>query len=498
MTSSVQPPRSLETFPEFVASRVNDGARFAGLFASAQGDDTRLLVALVENGTINTEEAIVPATKPTYASLSQLVPSATWYEREIHDLFGLVATDGIDLDPLVFAFPPGSPRPRPGSGRTLSRVDPDLTPLHAHVRGEGVFTIPYGPVRSGVFEAVEYVVETPGEDIPYLRTRIFYKHRGVEMRFEGASIDDGVLVAERCEGVASVAHALAYCEAVERIAGVEISRGASLIRVIHAELERIANHLDSIIRHTEAAGQAVAYARFSLHKEHVQRLRARLCASRFGRGVVVPGGVRGPLQLGPAPLLDAVTDFEDALKPDLALLMSTPSFLDRLRATGILSARTAQRYGALGPLGRASGQNDDVRFTRPYAAYAHLGHQPSAPRNGGDALARQQVRLDEITESLHLIRQATIQLDEGVVPRDAGWRVPVGTPSGEAFGWSESPQGELLYLVTIRDGRLQRVKPRSASFHNLALFAATFPKNILTDFAFIEASFGLSIAGAAS
>jgi Ni,Fe-hydrogenase III large subunit len=70
--------------------------------------------------------------------------------------------------------------------------------------------------------------------------------------------------------------------------------------------------------------------------------------------------------------------------------------------------------------------------------------------------------------------------------------------SGEAFGWAEASQGELLYLVELQEGLLVRVKPRSASFHNLALFPAAFPKDILTDFAFIEASFGLSIAGVAS
>ena len=134
--------------------------------------------------------------------------------------------------------------------------------------------MPYGPVRSGVFESIEYLVETPGEDIPHLRTRVFHKHRGVEIRFEGMSIAGGVLMAERTEGVASVAHAMAYCQAVERIAEVEVTMEAGVVRVIHAELERIANHLDSTIRHTEAAGQAVAYARLSLHKERVQRLRA--------------------------------------------------------------------------------------------------------------------------------------------------------------------------------------------------------------------------------
>jgi Ni,Fe-hydrogenase III large subunit len=349
-----------------------------------------------------------------------------------------------------------------------------------------------------VFESIEYSIETPGEDIPYLHTRPFYKHRGVELRFEGMGVDDGALLSERCEGVASVSHAIAFCEAVERIGGDTIPPQAGLVRVLHAELERVANHLDSTIRHTEAAGQAVAYARLSLHKERVQRLRSDLCGSRFGRGVVVPGGVAGPTALRSAELLAAIDRMEAAVRADMRLLLATPSFVDRLRATGVISPETAFRFGTLGPVGRGSGLTEDVRFERPSAAYERLGHRLPEPRDEGDALARQRVRLDEIWGAFHLIRQAADALDKLGEPEHGLWRAPIEPASGEAFGWSEAPQGEVLYLVELRDGLIVRAKPRSASFHNLALFPSAFPNDILTDFAFIEASFGLSIAGVAS
>jgi Ni,Fe-hydrogenase III large subunit len=309
---------------------------------------------------------------------------------------------------------------------------------------------------------------------------------------------DGVLLAERCEGVATVAHATAFCGAVERIGDVEIPVQSGLVRVLHAELERVANHLDSTIRHTEAAGQAVAYARLSLHKERVQRLRGRLCGSRFGRGVVVPGGVSGPPALRAGELLAAVDALETAIRSDMRLLLATPSFVDRLRATGVLSPELAARYAALGPVGRGSGQTEDARFARPSAAYGRLGHQLLEPRGEGDALARQRVRCDEISGAFHLIRQAADLLDQLGPPRGDAWHVPLEPASGEALGWAEAPQGEVLYMVELRQGLLVRVKPRSASFHNLALFPVAFPNDILTDFAFIEASFGLSIAGVAN
>lgn len=489
---------AVRAFSEDVLGRVASGARFCELFASAEAGGARLVAVLADGGALDSETVVVPDEEGQFPSLTPRLPAAAWYEREIHDLFGMEPVGHGRLDPLILPLAAGSPRPRPGSGKPLDPVEIDVSPLPAHLRGEGVFTIPYGPVRSGVFESIEYLVETPGEDIPHLRTRVFHKHRGVEIRFEGMDVEAGALLAERCEGVASVAHAIAYCGAIERLAGVEVPEAAGLVRVIHAELERVANHLESVIRHAEAAGQAVAYARLTLHKERVQRLRARLCGSRFGRGVVIPGGVSGAPQLGAGDLFAAIDQIDGPARGDLRLLMATPSFVDRLRGTGVIPPELAQQYAAIGPVGRGSGQMEDVRFARPYAAYGRLGHQLLEPRLEGDALARQRVRLDEIAGAFHLIRQAVDRLDQ--VTRGApGWTVPFDISlSGQALGWAEAPQGEVLYYVASEEGRLVRVKPRSASFHNLGLFHAAFPKDVLTDFAFIEASFGLSIAGVAS
>ncbi len=100
-----------------------------------------------------------------------------------------------------------------------------------------------------------------------------------------------------------MAHALAYCHAVEQIAGCRPPRAAQLVRVLHAELERVANHLDVAVRLADAAGLAVATARFGWHKERVLRLIGQLCGSRYGRGVVIPGGVSGLPHASPAEIL---------------------------------------------------------------------------------------------------------------------------------------------------------------------------------------------------
>ena len=190
-----------------------------------------------------------------------------------------------------------------------------------------------------------------------------------------------MLLAERAEGIASVAHALAYCHALEAIAGCQVPREAALVRVVHAELERIANHLDVAMRLADAAGLAVATARFALHKERVMRVVSGLCGSRFGRGVVVPGGVcGGPRGQAPDRILAEIGRLEKEVTADAELLMGTSSFLDRLRGTGPLAPDRAREHGALGPIGKASGYADDARLARPYDAYPLLGPTVSPPR----------------------------------------------------------------------------------------------------------------------
>ena len=454
-------------------AQVAAGDRFAGLFATRTGDLVTLSAHVATAGEVGTLDVTLPPGAAGYPALTPRLGAAFWYERVIHDRFGLVPEGHPRLAPLIRA---GFPLPR-------------------HVEGYGMFTIPHGPVRSGVMESIEYLVETPGEAIPHLNMRVFYKHRGVESGFTGLTLSDGVLLAERTEGIASVAHALAFCHAAERIAGCEVSPAAGLVRVLHAELERIANHLDVAVRLADAAGLAVATARMALHKERVMRLVSRMCGSRFGRGVVVPGGVTALPRLSPAELSAELGQLSGPIAADAAALMATSSFLDRLRGTGPLTPARAREHGALGPVGKAAGFADDDRLARPYDAYPSLGLAPGRAHSAGDALARLRVRWEEVDVSFGLLRRAA---DDLCAERAADQLLVSCEPAdGRALGWAEAPQGEVLYDVSLREGRIASCHPRSASFHNLVLMHEVFAGDILTDFPFIEASFGLSVAGVA-
>jgi Ni,Fe-hydrogenase III large subunit len=474
------------------------GARFAGLVGDGDIAGGLTLHALMSGqAAVDSIDVWLPPGTGRYPSLTPEVPAAFWYERAIHDLYGVVPDGHPRPDPLVLPYrghgDVAGALPNPGGRSHPARVDPDERALPSHVMGPGLFSIPHGPVRSGVCESVEYVVETPGEDIPHVNVRPHFKHRGLEVGFETADPIEAVLLAERVEGIATVAHALAYSHAVEQLSGVQPPLAAQLVRVLHAELERIANHLDVVMRLSDAAGLAVATARFGAHKENVLRLISALCGNRFGRGVIAPGGVRTLPGLPTGEMRARLARLRRGIDGDAHALMQTPSFLDRLRGTGPLADDFARAYGLLGPVGRASGETDDARWQRPYDAYPKLLRSTGTRYFDGDAMARLRVRWDEIAESFELLSQ-TVELLEDTASGEI--RVPVDVAPGQAVGWAEAPQGEVLYLIRIaRDGRLARCAPRSASFHNLAVFARTFHGDILTDFPFIEASFGLSIAG---
>lgn len=501
-TATVVRDLDVGTWRSEVCDRFAAGARLAGLYATHRPDGAQLHALLATDIGIDCLRARLvadPDGAMFYDSLTPAVPPAFWYERALHDLSGVVPVGHPRLDPLLLPLSPGQAHPRPGHPETQAHhaaAHDDAADGRgpADVSGHGVFTLPLGPVRSGVFESIEFLIETPGEEIPHLNIRPHYKHRGIARRFDGVSLDDGVLVAERVEGVASVAHALAFAHAAETLADTVPPPRARLVRVLHAELERIANHLDVVMRLCDAAGLAVATSRFSWHKEEVMRLVSALSGNRFGRNVVVVGGVRAEPGLDPGAIAERIGLIAKRIRADRRAVMDSASFLDRLRGTGPLDPTLAASHGALGPIGRASGVAEDVRVQRGYDAYPELTPFPVAGSTAGDVMARLRVRWDEVDTSVTLSTEVCQLLARSAA---GPFCVPVRPADGFAAGWAEAPQGEVLYGLEVHEGRVGRCFARSASLHNMVLFHDVFHGDVFTDFPFIEASFGLSYAAVA-
>jgi Ni,Fe-hydrogenase III large subunit len=458
-------------FHDAVRELRDAGARFITLFL-AETPGLALTAVFAFRGELVLLQAAADGGLVAYREMGDWWPATAWAEREL-----------LERDRRVSGV-------RPLAGRRLTQPDPDL--IDRSVTGLDVFTIPYGPVRSGIFEAIQFQIETGGEDVPRVQTRPFFKHRGIESRFTGLAPGAGVELAERVAGIASNAYACAFSHAVERALSVTPPLRAQGWRAVYCELERMACHLDVIAKEAETTALYVGQARFQILKEHVQRLRARLTGSRFGRGAVIPGGVRTEGKMSLDELSAELESIERDLRRDRRLFLGTASMTDRLIGAGYLDRDVIEEHCAVGPLARGSGPSTDARHERPYDAYARLGVHVVAHR-GGDAMARVNVRFGELFESLRLVRQAVEQLRR----HEGELLAPLPTGSGgTACGWAEAPQGELLFWVEIRNGLMHRVHIASPSLRNWALFDHAFPTDVLTDFAFIEHSFGLTPAGA--
>ncbi len=423
-------------------------------------------------------------------SLAMISPLLGWYEREMQDLFGLRFAGHPEPHPLVLhegarpPLPPLDPRYQPAKPMPFESAPWVLPAIH----GEDIQWLPFGPVRADVLESAQIGFLYIGEGILHCHPRLFFKHRGMEKRFEGLRPEMGVILAERVSGVDSVAHALAYCQAVEGACECAAPARARYLRVLLAEMERLYNHLHYLGHLCHTTTLKVGEAEGKWLEERCKQLNARLTGSRFLRSVLIPGGLRRDLKVDG--LLDQVNALKLQIKAYTGLLETTNSHLDRLITTGELPSQTAFDQGASGPIKRASGIDRDLRRDHPYAAYAELAVNV-AVRKEGDAHARAQVRIGEIESSLRIIENVLAALPDGPIQAEC-----ITRPGREGLGWTESSRGSIYYAVHLdQSGRFARVKIKSPSFSNWRVFPFTVHDSNMMDYAINEASFGLTMAG---
>jgi formate hydrogenlyase subunit 5 len=486
-TVSIEPER----LPSAVAELIASGGRMQMAYAwHPRRDDLELrYLASRSPG----EDFLVWRCRPQgpVPSVAGASPLLGWYEREITDLFGLEFVGHPEPNRLVL---------HPGARPALPPLDPDYPPgvrmpfesdegILPEVEGRDVQRLPFGPVRADVVESVELLFYYVGEHILHLHPQLFFKHRGMEKRFEGRTLSSGAVLAERVSGVGSFAHALAFCQAVEAASGCVVPRRALLLRSLLAELERLYNHLHYLGHLADTTTLKVGNAEGKLLDERAKQINGRLTGSRFLRGMLVPGGLRRDVH--PAPWLgESLKKLHRDVRAYTERLERTNSYLDRLITTGILNLQVAFDQGATGPIERASGLDRDLRRDHPYAAYDVLS-VAVAGETSGDAYARARVRMAEIDASVALLQQILSQLEDGPVRADCEPR-----PGAEGIGWAESPRGSLFYAVHFdTDGTLARVKIKSPSYSNWRVFPFTVHDSNMMDYAINEASFGLTVAG---
>jgi len=425
------------------------------------------------------------------------VHAADWYEREAEDLFGLRFEGhprlgdfilhneiwGEDLAPMRKAFDVRQQR-------FEQKPDENWRPTLV-VQDPGAFAMPVGPVyEGGLGESIHFLLETIGEDVIRAVPRLFYKYRAVEKIAEGRTISEVLLLAERFSATSAFAHSLAYCQAIENAARIEVPPRARRLRLALCELERLRHHAGAIEGICQSTALSVSEAHAAIIEEQLLRASGAFTGHRYLFGLNKPGGLRRDFdEAGCRDLLRAVDTAGAQLRILEERLRYSSSFLDRLEDVGVVSPESARDLDLVGPVGRASGLCRDLRRVCPYGAYAEYKVETFCEQEG-DGYARLRVLFAEAQESARLIHQMIESIEPGEID------TPLEEPaSGAALGWVEAPIGAALHWVRLDSrARVDRYRILPPSFRNWLGFHVAVEDFAFQDFPIILATFALSAA----
>ena len=336
------------------------------------------------------------------------------------------------------------------------------------IRTEPV-TLNLGPQHPSTHGVFRMRITFDGEVILDVEPVFGYLHRGSEKLAEERTYAQVVTLTDRLDYVSSMSNNLAYVLAVEKLAGIEPPERAMYLRVIAAELQRIASHLVATGFFLNDLGALATPLMYCFReREKILDLFEMLCGARITLSYMRVGGV---FQDAPTEFWPAIRDFlvfmPEYIDEYEKLLTGNEILLSRTKDVGVLTGETAINCSASGPVLRSAGVNWDLRKADPYDVYDRLEFDVPVG-TVGDNYDRYLLRIAEMRQSLHIIQQCVDQIPEGPVRE----RIPnlVRPPVGDAYAHVESPKGELgFYLVSNGGIAPYRCKIRSPSLINLTV-----------------------------
>lgn len=484
------PQLAVGEFREGVLTAIDLGARIVALFGMpGPGDAVRLLVVLAhaEAGVLSVACADVG---DAYPALTPDGPQAHWFEREIAEQWGVRPTGHPWLKPIRFhrSYREG----RDAWGRAAAEtILPGVTDFF-QVEGEEVHEVAVGPVHAGVIEPGHFRFQCHGERVLHLEISLGYQHRGIERAMADGPTPRRVPYMETLAGDTTIGHVTAYCQAVEALSGSRVPARGEVLRGIALELERLANHTGDLGALAGDVGYLPTASFCGRLRGDVLNMTALVCGSRFGRGLVRPGGVAFDLEAARAAELGerlgrTLRDLTGAA----SLMWESSSVLARFEETGAVSREVGEALGLVGVPARACGLERDVRFDFPTGIF-RLAHIPVSTWQSGDVFARAWVRWLEIQRSAEFIREQLRALPGGPIRSQVDALFPGYFVVSLVEGW----RGEICHLaLTDDEGRLARYKVVDPSFHNWMGLAMALRDQEISDFPLCNKSFNLSYCG---
>jgi Ni,Fe-hydrogenase III large subunit len=475
-----------------ISDAVAVGCRVAALFGMADPDPAAVaLIAVLADdrlGRLYLGGARVRGGE--FESRTPASPQLHLFEREIAEQFGLRAVGHPWFKPVRYqrSYRPGCEAFARGEndGPAIGVTD------FYRVEGDEVHEVAVGPVHAGVIEPGHFRFQCHGENVFHLEISLGYQHRGVERALIGGPDKRSIHYAETLAGDTSIGHATAYCQLVEALTGCQKTARAQALRGVALELERLANHVGDL----GALANDIAFLPTASYCGRLRgdflNMTAALCGSRFGRGMIRPGGVGFDVDDRIArDLLTGLDAAECDTTNAVELLWETPSVMARFEETGPVARDMAEALGLVGPVARACGLPRDVRHDHPSGIF-RFAHVPVSSWSTGDVFARAYVRWLEVQRSIDFVRDQLRSLPAGELRRPVGPLAPNRIAVALAEGW----RGELCHVaLTDGTGRFERYKIVDPSFHNWTGLALALRGQQISDFPLCNKSFNLSYCG---
>lgn len=366
---------------------------------------------------------------------------------------------------------------------------------------ETTYSIPIGPLHPALKEPIQFQFQIDGEEIVGVDLKPGYAHRGIE--YMGMKGDRNILqvlyLSERICGICSTSHPVAFTLAVEDALDMDVPPRAQYIRTIIAELERIHSHIlwAGVAAH-ELGFDTLLHDSWRV-REQVMDILEYLTGNRVNYGMFTVGGVRRDVNQDQYPEVQQALDYYKELYDKLVSnFLHDPTMELRTREVGILPKQDAKSLCSVGPTGRASGINKDVRVDQPYLAYAdmdldYITPDKFRPSITGDAYDKIVVRLLEVNQSVQIIQNCLDQMPEGELAtydQSAKLLSVLKQSSGEGIGRHEAPRGEVFHYVKLVEGRQgpKTWKVRAPTYANLMPWKPMFLGDEIADIPLIAAS----------
>ncbi len=411
-------------------------------------------------------------------------------------LIGIVATPENER---LFILDKGKPVLTAVNGKNPEETFGNYSILKQHLskindesmKGPGVFKFRYGPVTAGVREAGCFYLYTYGEKILRATIDISWKQRGIAKAMLDKSPETALTMAERVCSNFAMSHSVAFSRAVEMAVDISPSLQTKNWRTLLIESERIYNHLYVIYKLASAAAQKVLAAHISALFEEALRLNERLSGSRYLMNINSLGKLNRIPEISN---IEKIADKYLAVAKQFTKLykhsLRNYNYLDRLHSAGTLTAEQAEELGLTGPTLRACGVVDGLNDTTE-----HLISLPVITKKEGDALARMEVRAEEIVNSCHYLADHLRASDSWYDATEKDTKSP--NANGTGYAVVNSPSGAMGYYVEVNDNKMQRVDIFTPSYPGMYAVSQGLEDLIFTDFPFVFESFGVHFADAA-